>query len=137
MAQLSHEDHIREVNQLEAESELPLHILLRTYGIETSQSPRESETVYSVTKIRDSTASKNVRSDGASMTKACDACVFAESFAIETRLLDSYETFQGRIQPTKPLPYFPEPTPNKTHWFHALEEMSWLAGDFIRERKWR
>jgi len=37
----------------------------------------------------------------------------------------------------KPLPLFPEPSRNKVHWEHMLEEMSWLAKDFVRERKWR
>mmetsp|Transcript_2276 Transcript_2276/g.7559 ORF Transcript_2276/g.7559 Transcript_2276/m.7559 type:complete len:1035 (+) Transcript_2276:138-3242(+) len=38
---------------------------------------------------------------------------------------------------TKPLPRFPEPPTRKAHWDHVLEEMSWLAKDFERERKWR
>jgi hypothetical protein len=31
----------------------------------------------------------------------------------------------------------PEPPTRKAHWDHVLEEMSWLAKDFERERKWR
>ena len=38
---------------------------------------------------------------------------------------------------TKPQPHFPEPARNKTHWDHLLEEMKWLSGDFVRERKFR
>jgi len=38
---------------------------------------------------------------------------------------------------TLPRPKFPEPARNKTHWDHLLEEMKWLAGDFVRERKFR
>jgi len=38
---------------------------------------------------------------------------------------------------SKPLPCFPEPSPSKAHWQYLLEEMSWLANDFVRERKWR
>ena len=38
---------------------------------------------------------------------------------------------------TLPRPKFPEPARNKTHWDHLLEEMKWLSGDFVRERKFR
>ncbi|CAL6308932.1 unnamed protein product [Bathycoccus prasinos] len=38
---------------------------------------------------------------------------------------------------SKPLPLYPEPDINKSHWDHVREEMRWLAGDYIRERKWR
>ena len=41
----------------------------------------------------------------------------------------------NRAPRTKPQPHFPEPRRNKTHWDHLLEEMRWLAGDFVRERK--
>ena len=43
----------------------------------------------------------------------------------------------NRAPRTKPQPHFPEPRRNKTHWDHLLEEMRWLAGDFVRERKFR
>ncbi|CAL6313259.1 unnamed protein product [Bathycoccus prasinos] len=45
--------------------------------------------------------------------------------------------YEGINTSTKPLPTFPEPVRNKVHWDHLLEEMSWLSGDFTRERKWR
>ena len=38
---------------------------------------------------------------------------------------------------SKPLPVFPEPVIKKCHTDHLLEEMRWLAGDYVRERKWR
>jgi len=38
---------------------------------------------------------------------------------------------------SKPLPFYPEPIVKKSHWDHVREEMRWLAGDYVRERKWR
>ena len=51
----------------------------------------------------------------------------------ERLLLGSYL----RSSVSKPLPFYPEPDINKSHWDHVREEMRWLAGDYIRERKWR
>jgi hypothetical protein len=47
------------------------------------------------------------------------------------------ENILARPPRTKPMPSFPEPARNKVHWDHLLEEMRWLAGDFVRERKFR
>lgn len=30
-----------------------------------------------------------------------------------------------------------EPNRTKTHWDYLLEEMQWLAGDFVKERRWK
>jgi hypothetical protein len=38
---------------------------------------------------------------------------------------------------TRPSPAYPEPARRKLHWDHLTEEMSWLAGDYSREKKWR
>jgi len=51
----------------------------------------------------------------------------------ERLLLGSYL----RSSVSKPLPFYPEPDIKKSHWDHVREEMRWLAGDYIRERKWR
>jgi uncharacterized surface protein with fasciclin (FAS1) repeats len=55
----------------------------------------------------------------------------------EEEVLDRSYDIVTRPPRTKPMPSFPEPSRNKTHWDHLLEEMKWLAGDFVRERKFR
>ena len=35
------------------------------------------------------------------------------------------------------LPKVQEPPRNKGHWDYLLEEMTWLAADFVQERKWK
>ena len=35
------------------------------------------------------------------------------------------------------LPKVQEPPRNKGHWDYLLEEMHWLAADFVNERKWK
>ncbi|CAL6305641.1 unnamed protein product [Bathycoccus prasinos] len=65
-----------------------------------------------------------------------DITVIENAFRIynqEKLLLGSYL----RSSFSKPLPLYPEPDINKSHWDHVREEMRWLAGDYIRERKWR
>ena len=52
-------------------------------------------------------------------------------------MLNRAEYIVARPPRTKPMPSFPEPARNKVHWDHLLEEMRWLAGDFVRERKFR
>ena len=52
-------------------------------------------------------------------------------------MLHRAEDILARPPRTKPMPSFPEPPRNKVHWEHLLEEMRWLAGDFVRERKFR
>ena len=37
----------------------------------------------------------------------------------------------------KRLPRVQEPPRQKAHWDYLLEEMTWLAADFIQERKWK
>jgi hypothetical protein len=37
----------------------------------------------------------------------------------------------------KPQPKSKEPSRSKPHWDFVLEEMTWLAKDFERERKWK
>ena len=55
----------------------------------------------------------------------------------EDAVMDRAWHLLNRAPRTKPQPHFPEPRRNKTHWDHLLEEMRWLAGDFVRERKFR
>ena len=65
-----------------------------------------------------------------------DITVIENAFRIynqEKLLLGSYL----RSSFSNPLPLYPEPDINKSHWDHVREEMRWLAGDYIRERKWR
>ncbi|XP_076435128.1 helicase domino-like isoform X2 [Babylonia areolata] len=38
---------------------------------------------------------------------------------------------------SKRLPRVQEPPRQKAHWDYLLEEMTWLAADFIQERKWK
>ncbi|KAL8561069.1 hypothetical protein ACOMHN_031013 [Nucella lapillus] len=38
---------------------------------------------------------------------------------------------------SKRLPRVQEPSRQKAHWDYLLEEMTWLAADFIQERKWK
>lgn len=35
------------------------------------------------------------------------------------------------------LPRVQEPPRQKAHWDYLLEEMTWLAADFVQERKWK
>lgn len=35
------------------------------------------------------------------------------------------------------LPKVQEPPRPKAHWDYLLEEMQWLAADFLQERKWK
>ena len=35
------------------------------------------------------------------------------------------------------LPKVVEPSRKKTHWDYVLEEMHWLATDFVNERRWK
>jgi E1A-binding protein p400 len=55
----------------------------------------------------------------------------------EDAVMDRAWSVLQRPARTKPQPKFPEPARNKTHWDHLLEEMRWLSGDFVRERKFR
>ena len=55
----------------------------------------------------------------------------------EDAVMDRAWSVLQRPPRTKPQPKFPEPPRNKTHWDHLLEEMRWLSGDFVRERKFR
>jgi E1A-binding protein p400 len=55
----------------------------------------------------------------------------------EDGVMDRAWDIMARPPLMKPVPPFPEPHRNKTHWDHLLEEMKWLAGDFVRERKFR
>ena len=55
----------------------------------------------------------------------------------EEEVMDRAWHLLHRPPRTKPQPHFPEPARNKTHWDHLLEEMKWLSGDFVRERKFR
>lgn len=38
---------------------------------------------------------------------------------------------------SKRLPRVQEPPRQKAHWDYLLEEMTWLAADFVQERKWK
>ena len=55
----------------------------------------------------------------------------------EDGVMDRAWDIMARPPLMKPVPPFPEPARNKTHWDHLLEEMKWLSGDFVRERKFR
>ena len=63
-----------------------------------------------------------------------EAVLFGED---ERILINAHRILRSDLSGLKPLPRFPEPSGNKVHWEHVLEEMSWLAKDFVRERKWR
>jgi len=133
MSRFSHDDHAREVTQLQAESELPIHELLQMYGINSKCQEQDQKPIYSaapyVAQCREESADDTRKS-----SNVLEAFALAELLALEARLLKNHENVKWKTQPSIPLPRFPEPKSNKTHWSHALEEMSWLAGDFARER---
>ena len=72
------------------------------------------------------------------LNRAGTASFLALQEAADENILENAGTcLKDERLTTKPLPRFPEPAPRKAHWKHVLEEMSWLAKDYERERKWR
>mmetsp|Transcript_20122 Transcript_20122/g.68432 ORF Transcript_20122/g.68432 Transcript_20122/m.68432 type:complete len:1613 (-) Transcript_20122:1629-6467(-) len=57
--------------------------------------------------------------------------------AVEEAILERADEIRARGPLTKPVPKYPEPPRNKTHWDYLLEEMAWLAKDVKRERDWK
>jgi hypothetical protein len=114
---------------LKLESELPLAELLRQYGINDVPNATESKTVQVKETSATNKESEWVLYEGPMLE--------AERVANEENVFSCHERLEYHTDLTKPLPRFPEPVTNKCHWLHVLEEMSWLAGDFSRERKWR
>jgi hypothetical protein len=56
--------------------------------------------------------------------------------------VDSAATEGSRKSKSRPTALHPEvganlPRRRKTHWDHVLQEMAWMATDFIEERKWK
>ena len=74
---------------------------------------------------------------GASMATTAQRNVAYATASDERDLANAEHLTRADSFAGKPLPLFPEPSRNKVHWEHMLEEMSWLAKDFVRERKWR
>ena len=54
----------------------------------------------------------------------------------ENRILSRAEAIQQERAKSR-LPPAAEPKRAKSHWDHVLEEMSWLAKEFQKERKWK
>eukprot|EP00890_Picochlorum_soloecismus_P002969 jgi/Picsp_1/3673/NSC_06510-R1_swr1 complex snf2 family dna-dependent atpase len=54
----------------------------------------------------------------------------------ENRILSRAEAIQQERARSR-LPAAAEPKRAKSHWDHVLEEMSWLAKEFQKERKWK
>jgi|TARA_Y100001954_G_scaffold238901_1_gene309346 hypothetical protein len=103
--------------------------LLRQYGISDVPTATENETIQV-----EETSTTNKESDWALNE---GTMLEAERVAYEENVSSCHERLEYNTGLTKPLPRFPEPVTNKCHWLHVLEEMSWLSGDFSRERKWR
>ena len=122
-------DERKELYELQLESELPLAELLRQYGISDVPTATENETIQV-----EETSTTNKESDWALNE---GTMLEAERVAYEENVSSCHERLEYNTGLTKPLPRFPEPVTNKCHWLHVLEEMSWLSGDFSRERKWR
>lgn len=127
-----------ELEELNAESELPLDELLRRYGmnqVEEFGEDRGVQVAEARYRLNDNTSDTRTCPEVTEMST--DAVTAAKRMAEEDKLILSHERLDCSAQVTKPLPRFPEPAPNKCHWQHVLEEMTWLSGDFSRERKWR
>ena len=133
-----------ELLELKAEGELPLDQLLLRYGIQhaidkggnTKQESRETGAARQPTvSLRSLKVEPQAVADN---TVAYNEAVsIAAEITSEENIIRSFEKLLHKTESTKPLPHFPEPTKTKSHWLHTLEEMSWLSGDFSRERKWR
>jgi len=81
--------------------------------------------------------SERVRTQMSGRLNTTSPCVRALELAEDEVVLSNAERSVPIEIYTKPLPLFPEPYRNKVHWEHLLEEMAWLAKDFVRERKFR
>lgn len=134
-------EQVLELEALNAESELPLNELLRRYGINVAEEEFGGDRGVRVAEAfcprNHTTSDARMRREVTEMSTDTDAAAVAENFALEDKLILNYEHLSCKSQVTKPLPHFPEPASNKCHWQHVLEEMTWLSGDFSRERKWR
>ena len=99
---------------------------------------RETETTGVVVRPteRRANAMDALLPDVASVTRE-SALAEGARIRYEDAVMDRAWSVLQRPPRTKPQPKFPEPLRNKTHWDHLLEEMRWLSGDFVRERKFR
>lgn len=62
--------------------------------------------------------------------------LYKSSIERKAKVMDEISKVISRRESIR-LPAFPEPSIRKTHWDFVMDEMKWMATDFIQERRWK
>lgn len=84
----------------------------------------------------------NVCNSSVSGNGSSSSCGTQEQFSVKARqevyvMQRVSELQRDGLWAEKRLPKLQEPQRPKAHWDYLLEEMVWLAADFVQERKWK